>query len=379
MTLPLPSIKLAVEAFLEDFDFGEGGERTRLSYRSGAMAFLRYIEENESLEPGSSIQHLPSSVSADFKSWLQGAAHSGPGRQGDEEKPIQRSYSPATIKLYLQALNRLLRFWWYREWLSFSPEEEIEARKALQIQRSRGQRERTPTRSPEVPSDFGDRMLEAVNKLPLPTIVDIPDPAQRRKVRLENMRSKALIHTLRASALRAGDICEFTRSQIELAKHNNGYLAIAMRKTGLLAHVVLGTNTLDAIDAYLKERNDDSPWVFIQHGRTGAPARRRSFSAEGYRRRKKGYGAQMGTGLVRKIVISVAKSAGYNPKREFVSAHSFRHWHAQRLIRLGASIDQVQSVLGHARAQTTKDIYAPEPNVSQILKWEELIQVIDKE
>ena len=154
-------------------------------------------------------------------------------------------------------------------------------------------------------------------------------------------------------------------------------MAIAMRKTGLLAHVVLGKNTLDAIDTYLKERNDESPWIFIQHGRTAAPPRRRSLSAEGYRRRRKGYGAQMGTGLVRKIVINVAKSAGYNPKREFVSAHSFRHWHAQRLIRLGASIDQVQSVLGHARAQTTKDIYAPEPNVSQILQWEELIQEIE--
>jgi integrase len=116
---------------------------------------------------------------------------------------------------------------------------------------------------------------------------------------------------------------------------------MAMRKAGLLAHVVLGKNTLDAIDAYLKERNDESPWIFIQHGRTSAPPRRRSLSAEGYRRRKKGHGAQMGTGLVRKIVINVAKSAGFNPKREFVSAHSFRHWHAQRLIRLGASIAQV--------------------------------------
>jgi hypothetical protein len=137
MAHPLPSIQAAIESFLEDFDFGEGGERTRLSYRSGALAFLRYIEEHEALDPGTSIQRLPSSVSADFKSWLQGAAHSGPGRQGDEGKPLQRSYSPATVKLYLQALNRLLRFWWYREWLSFSPEEEIEARKALQIQRSR--------------------------------------------------------------------------------------------------------------------------------------------------------------------------------------------------------------------------------------------------
>ena len=82
----------------------------------------------------------------------------------------------------------------------------------------------------------------------------------------------------------------------------------------------------------------------------------------------------MNPGLVRRIVLRVARIAGYNPKREFVSAHAFRHWHAQRLIRLGASIDQVQSVLGHARAQTTKDIYAPEPNVPQILQWEEVIQ-----
>jgi integrase len=363
-----------VDAFLNDFDFGEGGERTRLSYRSGAFAFLRFIEETEKLGPQSPIAQLPSSVAADFKAWLQAAAHAGPGRSGDEDKPAQHSYSPATIKLYLQALNRLLRFWWFREWLSFSPEQEVEARKALQIQRSRDRRERTPTRSPDVPSDFGDRMLEAVDDLPLPTIVEVPNPSDRRKIRLETQRAQALIHTLRASALRAGDVCALTRSQMELAKRNNGYLAIAMRKTGLSAHVVFGNAALDAIDSYLDERNDASPWIFIQHGRTGSPPRRRSPSPEAYRRRRKGYGAQTNPGLVRKIVLQVARRAGYNPKREFVSAHAFRHWHAQRLIRLGASIDQVQSVLGHARAQTTKDIYAPEPNVPQILQWEEEIQ-----
>jgi integrase len=374
MTDPLPSIKQAIDAFLADFDFGHGGDRTRLSYRSGAYAFLRFIEESEKLDSQSPISQLPSSISADFKAWLQGASHAGPGRPSDEDKSAKLSYSPATIKLYLQALNRLLRFWWFREWLSFSPEQEVEARKALQIQRSRDRRERTRTRSPDVPSDFGDRMLETVQELPLPTSNDIPNVLQRRKIRLDTLRSRALVHTLRASALRAGDICSLTRSQIDLAKHNNGYLAISMRKTGLSAHVVFGKAALDAIDSYLKERDDTSPWVFIQHGKTSSPPRSRSPSPEAYRRRQKGYGAQMGPGLVRKIVLRVARKAGYNPKREFVSAHAFRHWHAQRLIRLGASIDQVQSVLGHARAQTTKDIYAPEPNVPQILQWEEEIQ-----
>jgi len=38
----------------------------------------------------------------------------------------------------------------------------------------------------------------------------------------------------------------------------------------------------------------------------------------------------------------------------------------------------MQSVLDHTRAQTAKDIYAPEPNMSQILQWEELIQGMEE-
>jgi len=159
---------------------------------------------------------------------------------------------------------------------------------------------------------------------------------------------------------------------------NNGYQAVPMRKTGLPAHVVLGEAALSVIDTYLKERNDDSPFVFIQHGRISAPPREHSPSEQAYRSRTKGYGAQISRGLVRKIVLQMARKVGYNLQKEFfTSAHAFRHWHAQRLIRLGASIDQVQSVLGHARTQTTKEIYAPEPNVPQILQWEEAIRSLE--
>jgi len=338
---PPPSIANAVTAFFEDFDFGDEGERTHLSYRSGARAFLRFVEEHEGLVLASPIADLPSSVAADFKGWLQGAQHAGPGRRGEEEKTADRDYSPATRQLYLQALTRLLRFWWFRGWLAFSPEEEREARRALQVQRSRQRREHSPTRNLKVPADFGNRMLATVSALPLPTEGEVPDPRQRRKARLEVLRARALIHTLRATALRAGDLCRLTRGQVELAQASNGYLSVTMRKTGLPAHVVFGQAALGAIDTYLKGRNDDSPWVFIQHGRTGAPPRRRALSEGTYRRRRRGYGAQISPGLVRKIVIEIAKRSGYDPGSEFVSAHAFRHWHAQKLINLGASIDQV--------------------------------------
>jgi len=147
-----------------------------------------------------------------------------------------------------------------------------------------------------------------------------------------------------------------------------------MAKTGLTAHIVLGNAVLAAMDTYLKERNDVSPWVFIQHGRTGAPPRGKALSSESYRRRRRGYGARLSPGSIRSLVVDLALRAGYDPSQGFLSTHAFRHWHAQRLIDLGASIDQVQSILGHARAQTTKDVYAPEPNIPEILRWEEKIQ-----
>jgi integrase len=373
---PSPTIEDGVAAFFDEFDFGEGSDRTRLSYRSGARVFLRFVDQHETLTPRTPLAMLPSSVTADFNAWMQTADHTGPGIEANEGgQPTHKGYSPSTRRLYLQALSRLLRFWWYREWLVFSPEEESGAREALQIRRTREERRRVQTRSDQVPPDFGDRMLEAAGALPLPTEAEISDPSERRKARLETLRAQALIHALRATALRAGDLCSLTRADVDLARETSGHLRLEMAKTGLAAHVVLGGTALEAIETYFRERDDASPWVFIQHGRTGAPPRRRNHSPEAYRRRRRGYGARLGAGSIRQIVVRLAVRAGYDPEKDqFISTHAFRHWHAQRLIDLGASIDQVQAVLGHARAQTTKDVYAPEPNVADILKWEEEIQ-----
>lgn len=371
-----PSIKGAVASFFKDFDFGEHGTSTRRSYRSGANAFLRFIEDQEKLAQEDPLGKLPSSIAADFNAWMQTAEHTGPGLSSEgANEEVEEGYSPSTRRLYLHALKRLLRFWWYRDWLSFSPEDETRARRALQIQRGKEDRQRVHSRNEEVPTDFGDRMIDAATSLPLPTEEDLPDPQQRRALRLKTLRVRALVHTLRATALRVGDLCELTKEDVDLARRTCGHLRIEMHKTSLAAHVVLGDACLAAITAYLKERNDVSPWLFIQHGRTGAPPRGRRLTTEAYRRRRRGYGAQLGSGSIRSIVMRLAKRAGYKPEKDqFVSTHAFRHWHAQRLIDLGASIDQVQSVLGHARAQTTKEVYAPEPNVPEILRWESKIQ-----
>ena len=83
MTPESPTIEQAVDAFFNDFDFGEGSERTRLSYRSGARAFLRFIEDHADYDQDTPIEQLPSSASSDFNAWMQTVAHSGPGPEGN--------------------------------------------------------------------------------------------------------------------------------------------------------------------------------------------------------------------------------------------------------------------------------------------------------
>ncbi len=95
-----PIIEQSVNAFFSDFDFGEGSKRTRLSYRSGARAFLRFIEDHEELTPNTAIDALPSSVSADFNAWMQTATHTGPGPEGDEsDQELQEGYIISTRRL----------------------------------------------------------------------------------------------------------------------------------------------------------------------------------------------------------------------------------------------------------------------------------------
>ena len=53
-------------------------------------------------------------------------------------------------------------------------------------------------------------------------------------------------------------------------------------------------------------------------------------------------------------------------KKKFGHPHVFRHWHARQLIQQGLDLGEVQSVLGHATPTTTKNIYAPTPNVKNI-------------
>lgn len=134
-------------------------------------AFLRFVEGDENLDFETPITQPPSSVSADFNAWMQTAEHTGPGPEGDDDnQELHEGYSVSTRRVH--------------------------------------------SLSDQVPPDVGDRMLEAVDSPPLPNEAEIPNPRSRCKARLETLRARALIHTLRATALRAGNLHHLTRTDV---------------------------------------------------------------------------------------------------------------------------------------------------------------------
>jgi site-specific recombinase XerD len=334
----------AVDVFFGEFHFPGESKNTKRTYKTALKKFIQFAKESKFLNE--EISNMDTSVVNRFGVWL-----------------VTNGLTEYTQNIYESALRRALNFWRIKGWINFSSDEEKETRLAMRI-RSKKKHSAGSVRVGRVPEDFGDRMAAVADSVPLPA-------AKNRLGLLNLLRTRALVHFLRATGLRIGDACRFSRNDFQNAKAHDGYFTLQMQKTGSLAHCFLGDSAVRAVDAYLGARADSSPWIFIQHGRTG---RSRTGTNVFFRTTVKGYGAKISPKTAWEIVRSVGRQAYGRKTTQFISPHAFRHWHAQTLIRAGAQLEDVQSVLGHSTPVITKQIYAPEPNLERITETEKLIQ-----
>jgi site-specific recombinase XerD len=340
----MPNIQTAINSFFSEFQFPEDSKNTKRTYKTALKKFSEFSDEIGFLDHDTST--LDPSVISRFGAWL-----------------IQKGLTEYTQKIYESALRRAVNYWRIKGLVTFSSDEEKETRLAMRIH-SKKKPNFGSSRVGRVPEDFGDRMAHTVDSIPVNSVPDRPS-------KLKLLRSRALIHFLRATGLRIGDACRFSKSDFQLAKSRDGYFNMPMQKTGSVAHCFLGEPALRAIEQYLEERSDSSPWVFIQHGRNAKP---RTGTAQFFRMSIRGYGAKISTKTAWEIIRKIGRQA-YGPKTtQYISPHAFRHWHAQSLILAGARLEDVQSVLGHANPVITKQIYAPEPDISRISEKEMQIQ-----
>jgi site-specific recombinase XerD len=159
---------------------------------------------------------------------------------------------------------------------------------------------------------------------------------------LDNIKHKLIIQVLYSSGLR---VSELRRLKIDDIDFNRKCINVRAGKGNKDRVTIISTTVLDNINKYLLEYK---PIVYLFE----------SIKA----------GQKMSVRTLQKVVEDSAQKAGVNKK---VSAHCLRHSFATHLLENGVNLRYIQSMLGHARLETTQ-IYT-KVATNKFLEIEDLI------
>ncbi|MDO8496030.1 MAG: tyrosine-type recombinase/integrase [bacterium] len=153
-------------------------------------------------------------------------------------------------------------------------------------------------------------------------------------VSLDAFRDKAILSTLFSTGMRVSELCSLNRDSIDLKR---GELPIR-GKGGKIRMVFLSDDTKKLIKEYIDKRPDADESLFIRIPKGG------TFSKDSDLR--------LTPRSIQRIIKKYSIKAGIVGKN--VSPHTLRHSFATDLLRNGADIRSVQTMLGHASVTTTQ-------------------------
>lgn len=180
----------------------------------------------------------------------------------------------------------------------------------------------------------------------------LPLPAEndRYNRRLSMLRDRALVHVLYATAARLSEVVSLTRRNVD---NGQARYAMVVGKGNKPRTLHLRDYARQSIRAYLAERRDNNPALFVSHSRNAPNARLSQTSAHN---------------IVKRAVRALKLHSS-------LSAHDFRHYRATQLLREGMPLEVVQEFLGHADISTTRNIYAPVLGVQLVSEWLDNVDV----
>lgn len=160
------------------------------------------------------------------------------------------------------------------------------------------------------------------------------------------LRDKAILLTLFASGVRISELASLKKNQLNL---DRGEFTVR-GKGDKLRLTFLSGEAMDAIKQYLKKRSDNHPALFISHTKVGNTVTK-EMDAMGVASSSKLLAAGLTPRSVQRLIHKYAMLAGITHP---VTPHTFRHSFATDLLRNGADIRSVQTLLGHASITTTQ-------------------------
>lgn len=153
---------------------------------------------------------------------------------------------------------------------------------------------------------------------------------------LARLRDQAILETLFSTGLRVGELAKLQRDSINLKRDE-----FTIRgKGGKLRVVFLSDTAKQAIKNYLDKRRDVEPALFVPHDRAGKTKTRQQKKETNLTPRS-----------IQRLVSKYARAAGLTKE---ITPHTLRHSFATDLLRNGADIRSVQTMLGHVSITTTQ-------------------------
>jgi len=327
--------------------------RTLETYAYAVQHFLTFLEASKNATPlsvagssaadraldvlGSQAQDV--NILAWFVNYLGQEvqrAHADPSATRASERRLE----PATVRLYAQAAVT---------WFGFLADELLLPERfpaAAAIARANRRLRTYVPRSlaresaPEPPEGI-EALLHAFD---VPQIDSSLAPKERRRLKLEALRNRALIYVLADSGARISEILRLTADDARGARVNRaGIWSVEVRgkgrgKHGRMVMIRLTSPTLSALRDYLRARQDPGATaLFVSHAKTRPESR----------------GQPLSSNSAWRIVRKAAKELGLS----HIHPHDFRHWRATQMLREGVPVDQVQRFLNHRSIQTTQ-LYA---------------------
>lgn len=149
---------------------------------------------------------------------------------------------------------------------------------------------------------------------------------------LVGLRDRAILELLFSTGLRVSELCGLKRDNINLKRDE-----FTVRGKGSKLRVVfLSEAARETMGKYLDKRTDMSPFLLARHDRAIA---------------RGSVDTPLTPRSVQRLVSHYARAAGIT---HVVTPHTLRHSYATDLLRSGADIRSVQSMLGHSSITTTQ-------------------------
>jgi len=185
---------------------------------------------------------------------------------------------------------------------------------------------------------IGDRKVNFLEKKDIDRLLHISGTTDK----LKDRRDRAILEILFSTGMRVSELCSLNRDDIGPTTKE-----FTVRGKGDKVRVVfLSERARKALKLYLEKRTDIDPALFV---RTDHRAKE-DMLKEGKNKRGK-VSLRLTPRSIERLVQNCAAKAGISKK---VTPHTLRHSFATDLLKGGADLRSVQTMLGHSSIQTTQ-------------------------